>query len=48
MRRPVRAPPAEEIETAGHGLPVELPAVAAAKTTPVVCQTPNPGPRDDS
>ena len=44
----VTAPPEEEIETAGHGLPVQLPAVAAAKTTPVVCQTPNPGPRDDS
>jgi len=39
----VKAAPAEETETAGHGHPVELPAVAMAKTTPAVCQTPNLG-----
>jgi ATP-dependent Clp protease ATP-binding subunit ClpB len=43
----VKAAPAEEIETAGHGHPVELPAVAMAKTTPVVCQTPNLGPNNE-
>jgi ATP-dependent Clp protease ATP-binding subunit ClpB len=44
----VPVPSTEEIDTAGHGRPVELPAVAVAKTTPVVCHTPNPQSHDES
>jgi ATP-dependent Clp protease ATP-binding subunit ClpB len=44
----VPVPSAEEIDTAGHGRPVEMPAVALAKTTPVAMTTPTPQSHDET
>jgi ATP-dependent Clp protease ATP-binding subunit ClpB len=44
----VPVPTAEEIDTAGHGRPVEIPAVALAKSTPVAITTPTPQSHDET